>query len=436
MLESLADIEALTLRCRSERSKEHIAEAVTCYRAGAYRAAIVSTWIAVVFDLVDKIRELAAAGAPNAQAIDKKYEGHLEQIEAGNDIGLKGALEFERTILETSRDNLQFIDKYQFDDLTRLREDRHRCAHPSFQRIGEPYRPCAEQARLHLRNAVVHVLAEPPIQGKAAMSRIKALVLSPYFPEEIEKAAVQLRASPLGKPTDSLISAFIDTLVFGFIDKNSDFYGKTAVWPALNAAMQMFPDKAERRIKQQINKAVRDVEDASLSFAISLAAHITSGWSLLDQDAKDKVVSFVEHGPIAEMLAGLRMLSEIPGLQAAAQARIDVLDYEDLAKGIGDHGLGVLAKKRAIEYLGQSYSFDRVNEVINRVIFPIFDQLDKADFERIIKLPIETRADLPGARGYTALIEKLRTRGLFEEAELNALLKANRGGLLIPQPQV
>ncbi|CAJ7135215.1 Uncharacterised protein [Burkholderia pseudomallei] len=282
---------------------------------------------------------------------------------------------------------------------------------------------------------MVHVLAEPPIQGKAAMSRIKALVLSQYFPGEIEKAVVQLRASPLGKPTDSLIYAFVDALVFGFVDKASDFYGRTEVWTALNAAMQLCPDKAERRIKQQINKAVRDVEDGSLAYAVSLVVHLTSGWSLLDQDAKDKVVSFVEHGPVVEMLAGLRMLSEIPELNVPVRARIDTLDYDDLTKGVGDYGLGILAKRRAIEFLGQSRSFDRTNEVMNRIIFPLFDQLDRADFERIIRLPNETHADLPGAHGYTALIEKLRSRGLFEEAELNALLKANKAWFLIPQSQ-
>ena len=83
MTESLADIEALILRCKSEQSKEYIAEAVLCYRSGAYRAAIVSIWIAVVFDLVDKIRELALSGDGNAQTLKEQYERYLNQIEQG-----------------------------------------------------------------------------------------------------------------------------------------------------------------------------------------------------------------------------------------------------------------------------------------------------------------------------------------------------------------
>ena len=78
MIESLADIEALLLRCRSEQSKEYVSEAVLCYRSGAYRAAIVGTWIAVVFDLMDKIRELALSGDGAAVTLQTQYERYLE----------------------------------------------------------------------------------------------------------------------------------------------------------------------------------------------------------------------------------------------------------------------------------------------------------------------------------------------------------------------
>lgn len=83
MIESLADIEALSIRCRSDQSRAYIAESIQCYRAGAYRASIVSTWIAVVFDLVDKVRELSLTGDASAQALETRYETYIEQIEQG-----------------------------------------------------------------------------------------------------------------------------------------------------------------------------------------------------------------------------------------------------------------------------------------------------------------------------------------------------------------
>jgi len=99
MSDSLVDIETLMLRCRADRAREYVQEAILCYRAGAYRSAIVNSWIAVVFDLIDKVRELALTGDAAAVAINGQYEIYLAQIEAGNDQGIKNALEFERGIV-------------------------------------------------------------------------------------------------------------------------------------------------------------------------------------------------------------------------------------------------------------------------------------------------------------------------------------------------
>lgn len=63
MTESLSDIEALSLRCRSDQSKAYISEALKCYKGGAYRAAIVTTWIAIVFDLIEGVTLNASAQA-------------------------------------------------------------------------------------------------------------------------------------------------------------------------------------------------------------------------------------------------------------------------------------------------------------------------------------------------------------------------------------
>lgn len=56
--EYFVDLDELVLRCRDEQARQYIAEAVACYRAGAFRACIVMTWTAVVFEYIHKLREL------------------------------------------------------------------------------------------------------------------------------------------------------------------------------------------------------------------------------------------------------------------------------------------------------------------------------------------------------------------------------------------
>lgn len=435
MIESLADIEALAVRCRSEQSKGYIAEAIQCYRASAYRASIVSTWIAVVFDLIDKIRELAVSGDAIAKTIESRYETYIKQIEQNNSSGIKSALEFEREILEICRDQLQFFDPQQFIDLMRLREDRHRCAHPSFQRIGIPYQPSAEQARVHIRNAVVHVLAQPPVQGKAALAELKALVSSAYFPSDDKQAISQLQNSGLKNATDALVRGFIDLLVFGFLTDSDSLFYKSQVIAAINATFELYPALTEDRLRKQLNKAFRNVPDKHFPGAACLVAYVKSAWSILEQPAKDKVACFIKDGPAGDVLSGLEPLAQLEGLMPAVKERVDRLSFEELTEAISTHKLRENAKERAIHFLSQVRSWDRANEVFSKTILPLFSSLSAADIERIIQLPKETGADLPGAHGYALFIENVRKTAIVDDATLNALLTANGASYLVPQPE-
>ncbi|MGJ0430883.1 hypothetical protein [Methylobacter sp.] len=435
MNESLVDIEALSLRCRSEQSKNYIAEATLCYRAGAYRAAIVSTWIAVVFDLIDKIRDLAVAGDATARDLESQFKIYVDQINEGNQQGVTKGLEFEREILDVCRDKLQFFDQQQLIDLYRLKEDRHRCAHPSFQQVGVPYKPSAEQARLHIRNAVVHVLAQPPVQGKAALAGIKKLVVSEYFPEDVHKAVLQLRKAGLENPTDSLVNSTIDAFVFGFLTHEDILCEKKQVIPALNALYELHPGLFEARVGVQLSKAVRDVEDERVLWALYLVVSVNRAWDLIDQSSKDKLGRVVEVASYESLALAFESLGGVPQLRPVVEARIRNLELDQLAGVIQAKSLGNVIKERAIDLLAMSRSWDRVNAVFDKAVLPIFAILQPQDVARIIRLPTECGADLLGAHGFGLFVQKVREAALIPGAELNQLLIENGGWYLVPQPE-
>ena len=172
----LADLDELVLSCRNKASRELIREAVLCYKAGAFRSAIVNTWIAVAFDLVEKLRELALGGDKQAD----QEVNHFELIQGNRDF--PGALKFERELLNKCRDQFELISALEFTDLERLAEDRNRCAHPNLVRYNEIYVPNAELVRTHLRSAIEHVLQQPPRVGKAALEQLYRDVQADYFP--------------------------------------------------------------------------------------------------------------------------------------------------------------------------------------------------------------------------------------------------------------
>lgn len=430
MVERLADIEALSLRCQSEQSRAYIAESIQCYRAGAYRATIVSTWIAVVFDLIDKVRELALSGDGSAKELEKKYEEYINQVGRGNLEVIKNALDFERNILEVCHERLDFFDSQQLIDLKRLREDRHRCAHPSFQQVGVPYEPSAEQARLHVRNAIVHVLSAPPVQGKAALTELKTIISSQYFPTETSKAVKQLRSSSFQSANSALIRNLVDNLVFGFLTKGDPLFYKKQVFAALNAASEMYPDEVENRLRKQITKVIQTIDDQYFVGAVALVARTTFGWIVLGEPEQEQIVKFIMEGKEKDLLRALPALSNIGELESAVQYRIDSLDFTDFVAIIQYPELHELLKEKALTYVEEARSWSTANEVFDQVLLPLFEILTTEDICRIIRMPTEHDADLPGSGGYGLFVERVRSSNLLDNHELDVLLNENEAGYL------
>ena len=77
----MRDLEELLSLVRDRESKKYFEEGIKAYHAGAYRASIVETWVAVALDLISKIRYLSER--QDSQAID--FVKHLDNaIQSAN----------------------------------------------------------------------------------------------------------------------------------------------------------------------------------------------------------------------------------------------------------------------------------------------------------------------------------------------------------------
>jgi len=193
-----------------------MSEALACYKADAYRAAIISTWIAVAFDIVDKLRDLELAGDKAAEQLVSKFDA----ITRSHD--LTQALRFKRELLVLAKDKFELISAQEFIDLDRLQQDRHRCAHPSQSAVGEVFSPRAELARFHIRSSIEHLLQHEPAQGKAALDDLLALIDSTYFPINAQKVLTVLEKSPLRRARTSLVRNITIVLLKALIKDDGD----------------------------------------------------------------------------------------------------------------------------------------------------------------------------------------------------------------------
>lgn len=175
------DLDILLTRIRHAQSKTYFLDAVKAYKAGALRGALTSAWVALVYDLIAKYRELSAMGDAAATAFLNTWDNATKSGD------IPKLLQLEGGILEDATANTQVVNRLARTHLDRLREDRHLCAHPAFSAEADLFEPSHELVRLHLVNAVEFVLSQEPLQGKAIFELYDVDVQSPGFPTDSKR---------------------------------------------------------------------------------------------------------------------------------------------------------------------------------------------------------------------------------------------------------
>lgn len=376
MASPLSDLDELVLKCRDEKAKSYIKESVSCYRSGAFRAAIVSTWIAVSFDIIDKLKDLSLAG-------DKEAEKQLEEFEKARKAGdIAQSLKFERDILVIARDKLELISHIEFIDLERLQQDRNRCAHPSMTSDGEIFNPSAELARVHIRSAVEYLLQYPPAQGKYALESLLEEVKSEYFPTNLSKAVIALKNSPLFKARESLVRNFTIVLLKMILKESSDYKEELRILSALNSIAQMHKDIFDSTLENKLSGLFKSLEDKELDKTFHVLRSLPDSWEYLDADVKQKLEAYVEELP-KEQLDKIDFLLAHAGLSSSANKRIRIATRADLAYPLF-FDFPIPVADRIVKLFVESKSFDQANSFSSTVIMYALD-FSKEQVEMIIR---------------------------------------------------
>ncbi|WP_176016979.1 hypothetical protein [Burkholderia sp. BCC0398] len=323
----LKDLDELVAECPDPRSRKYIQESVQCYKAGAYRSAVVSCWIAVAFDLVDKIREVAASGDAMAQEVIIKFD------RARSDGDLRSALAFEKELLHLARDNFEFISPIEFIDLERLAADRNRCAHPSLVSDTEVFMATPELARLHIVNAARYVLSQPAAQGKKALERLVAELDSNFFPAKHEDVVAFLRAGPLAKPRVSLLRSYLDLLLKRLLRESSPYENRKKATRALAAISEIHPESWKRLVSELLGKLMPTLlsdDDMERAAAFFGTADGSAVWPYLGATEQLRLATFVENVPATHMDNFGDLFGESLPLTAAAEVRIEKADSSDI----------------------------------------------------------------------------------------------------------
>ncbi len=325
-----SDLEALTLQCRNERTREFVREAVDALNAGALRSCVVMTWAAVVFDLISKIYELHIIADDDTRKRVSALGSYLsEKATSPPEVSSNRAHELE--ILRAAQEDFELLTRSERADLARLERHATIAASPMLYTAEKPHAPARDVVVAHLVNAVALVLAREPVQGSAKLDSVWEVIASPYFPVHPEAARASLVAGPLARMSNTLVRVVFSRLVESILlDQEVPEYARRQQYAALIAVVGLGEAIARRTAELFLNRTMKLVPRARAWVLIEFFAQIRDSWRFAENALKRDCKRYVGESRGEQLARTIHYALQVPALVDAARERIPGLDLETL----------------------------------------------------------------------------------------------------------
>ena len=364
-------LEDLLNEVRDRESRRYLEEAIRAYDVGAFRVAIVATWVAVAFDLIAKVRQLAATGDDGAndfiRTLDQAIEGDSPNRQ----------LTIERNLLVVAHETFEFIEHRERKELERLRDDRHVCAHPAFVRPGDVFDPPPELVRAHIATAVDAVLSKGPTPGRRAIERFKEEIQRDSFPRSQDDLTRYLRARYFEPGKSSLRRGLAVLIVKNCLDGD-----ETGTRSRVTRKYAMAARALERIEPGLLTEALSTVvtrreegpglsDDELLSFTANLG-DMPLAWQALPDASHVKVYETLKNADVQQLVDhGIFACALTTEARDAVDGRLGALDDVQLAEVIGQDPESRRFGHAAIAALQQSQTNDDATRIMDTLVLPL-----------------------------------------------------------------
>ncbi len=296
----MRSLEDLLNDVRDEDSKVHVSEAISAYNAGAFRAAIITTWIAVAFDLTAKIRELA-------EQSDKAAIEWIDKLtKAISDSSRQPLQKLESELLHDAKNKFSFINEREFIELQRLHDDRHVCAHPAFVDSETIFTASPELVRSHFRAAISAVLSQPPTPGRQLLGRYFEAAASQSWPTESAKLGQYLNTVYFSRGKDSLQSSITQCTIKGILappQGNETTAARLAA--AAHEIEKINPKLFCDALKQILSKRIAgdSIQGDGFLRLIAGLGDMEVLWNCVDKSTKYRMTCTIEKASLSDLTA-------------------------------------------------------------------------------------------------------------------------------------
>lgn len=422
--QGLVDIEELAQRVRSAPARSVLNEAINCYKVGAYRSCVVTTWIALVYDFIDKFRELALSNDASAKELIQKFDDIQKHRKVDE------ALKFERDVLSVAAGQFELISSQELADLQRLFDDRNRFGHPNLNQELDSISCTPELARTHMRTAVELVMQRPPVQGKAALSAIRDVVDSKYFPTEAENALIALRGTPLARAKKIVVREFFLGCVSSLIIENptsETFYRRLA---AAQACRRMHPETVDELIASRLPPILEKVSDSGFPYLVTLVAQADEYLVSISEPLKVRIRSFIEGLP-SDLIQIINFAAQLDFCSDAVRKRLSKISDAELSAATqkSRQAPAPLVIERAIDLFCSAKSWNAANSYSSVIAETMVENMTTKQAKTI--LDAGQNKEVAGAFGYPNLLGELVKANLLSLTEVKVRLQSFDIGFVV-----
>jgi hypothetical protein len=291
-------------------------------------------------------------------------------------------LQLEREILGHAKDQTQILNGIDFTHLSRLRDDRHLCAHPAYSTEAELFEPSCELVRLHLVNVVNLVLALEPRQGRAIFDVFSIDVQSVGFPTKHEQIVDYVEQRYLQRVRRSNIHNFgvvlAKSLIMGNPTEWDVHYGKiiSTLVSVRDRSAAYWPE-----VSTSIIRLLDNLEPANRSRAIAFIGFFPEFLVRLNAPTRTSLQATVDTLTPLD-LADYRVLAGVGSQQfrAALLRLIEQLSDDSVAEAVAQNSTALLNIPelwvRGLNIYKNSRSFRGSEENFRRLILPFSVHMD------------------------------------------------------------
>ncbi len=347
-----------------------------------------------VFKALD---EPAAIGANNKQKLQK----------------------FEADLLNKANSDLQLLAPHEYTALERLQDDRHLCAHPAFVVEDELYQPSPELVRLHILHALQYLLVHAPLQGKSAIDRFDADLLSSSFPVTPCEIGAFLRMRYLDRAKDVLVINLLKAIISApFGSEHAKYAGKTERLAVTVCEIA----KAKSTIYDAVmpgfvaDKLERVTDDVLLSICPFLESEPRI-WDWFKEPDRTRIRRLLESADVEVLktFSAFDAFAIVP-LSEVLLKRFDDFDETVQISIIAAHPRKELVD-RGLDIYAQAGSFRDAEQLGRSVILPLAKFLSAKDLETLLKAA-SANEQISRASDTPEILERLfeRTKSLLPDS--------------------